>query len=81
MTIIRFPTKLPPPNELGLARAQLCELLQDTSRLLLARANQLIATNNASEFAAVVRGVADDTAEASAGWANVSKIIREAWGV
>lgn len=81
MTVIKFPSKLPSASGLDLAQAQLVGLLQDIAGLALARANELIQTKNPSEFASVVRAVADDTAKASAGWAALSAQIRQSWGV
>jgi len=81
MTVIKFPTKLPAPDQLDLPRAELVGLLQNIAGLALARGNELMKAKNASEFAAVVRGIGGDTAEASAGWEQFSEKIRVSWGI
>jgi hypothetical protein len=81
MTVIKFPTKLPSPGQLDLAQATLCGLLQDMAGRSLARCNEVIKAGNAPELAAVIRGVADDAASDSAGWAELLMKIRESWGI
>lgn len=81
MKIVRLPTKLPAPDTLELPRAQLAGLLKDLAGLLTARSLELMEAENAPQFAAVVRELEKDTAEASAGWAALSKTIRESWGI
>lgn len=81
MTVVKFPTKLPPPDRIDLPQAHFCVLLQNLSGLFLARANELMRASNAAELATVVREIEKDTAEASAGWAAVSKAIRDSWGI
>ena len=81
MSIIKFPTKLPPPERLDLPRAELCGLLQDLAGLALERANELMDTDNAAEFADVVRRIAEDTAKANAGWKQRADQIRQSWNV
>jgi hypothetical protein len=81
MTVIKFPTKLPSPDQLELPRVQLIGLLQNLSGLLQARSLKLMEANNAAELAAVVRGIAGDTAEANTGWAELSEKIRVSWGI
>ena len=81
MSVIKFPSKLPPPDQLDLSQVHVVGLLQSLTELELARANELMDTGNATEFAAVVRSIAEDTADAAAGWEQLSNHIRASWGV
>jgi hypothetical protein len=81
MSISKFPTKLPSPNNLDLAQAELIAQLQRLSTLSTARANQFMMAKNAPELAAVVRAVQKDAEEAAAGWGALSDTIRKSWGI
>ena len=81
MTVVKFPTKLPSPDQLDLPQATLCGLLQDISGRSMARCGEVIRAKNASELAAVVRAIAEDSEGDRVGWADLSKLIRDSWGI
>jgi hypothetical protein len=81
VNIVKFPTKLPSPDELDLPRAKIVELLEAMSNRALARCNGAMVASNAAELAALIRGAADDAASDSEGWQEVLQTIRDSWGI
>jgi hypothetical protein len=81
MKILKFPTKLPSPEQLDLPQAKLVELFESIANRSLARCNEIMVARNAAELAAVVRGAADDAASDSEGWQTLLETIRESWGI
>jgi hypothetical protein len=81
MKVIKFPTKLPSPDELDLPQAKLVELLEAMANRAMARCNQIMVARNASELAAAVRGAAEDAASDSEEWQTLLQNIRESWGI
>jgi hypothetical protein len=77
--VIKLPTKLPTLSQLELPQAQLVGLAHDLATYMLDCTNRLMAAKNAAEFGTAVHGTADKLAEASAGWAELSRTIRESW--
>jgi hypothetical protein len=81
MSIARFPTKLPPPDRIGLAKDALAVQLQHLSGLATAYANKVMTVNSAPELAAIVRDICATTQEASDGWKGLSDNIKRSWGI
>jgi hypothetical protein len=81
MTIITFPSRMPTPQQLDLPRAELSLLLHELVTELIQYQSDLMMAQSAPEFAAAVRKTTDKLAEASAGWTQMSTIIREEWGL
>ena len=81
MNIVSFPSALPAPHQLDLPRLRLMELTNSLAAELLSHCNELTKASTAPEFAAVVRKTAEHLADASAGWAAMSRTIRECWHI
>lgn len=81
MNIIKLPTKLPSPDEIELPRAQLCALLQDLNVELMKAQGELMKANNAPEMAEAVRATVQKLTEARGGWLELSRTIRDSWGI
>lgn len=81
MSIVQFPSSLPAPHQLDLPRVKLMELTNNLAADLLGFCNELMKAQNAPQFAAVVRKTEAKLADASAGWAAMSRTIRESWHI
>jgi hypothetical protein len=81
VSVVQFPTSLPSPEQLDLARLKLIELTNNLAAELLAHCNELMKAANAPEFTVVVRKTESKLAEASAGWLAMSTVIRESWHI
>jgi hypothetical protein len=81
MTIVRFPSKLPTPQQLEVPRAHLCSLAQELAADLTRSQMDLVQAKNPSEFAAAIRKTSDKLVESAAAWTKLNGIIRESWGI
>jgi hypothetical protein len=81
VSIVQFPTSLPSPEQLDLARLKLVELTNNLAADLLAHCNELMKTTNAPEFTVIVRKTEAKLAEANAGWSAMSTAIRDSWHI
>jgi hypothetical protein len=84
MKIMKFPTQLPAPAPGQLAvpdisRTTLSELAHMNAKDILNCANSLLAADMVAEFATLVHETADTLAVMSAGWAKISRTIRQQW--
>ncbi len=81
MSVVRFPTKMPSPDQIDLAQAHLSSLLQDMANRSLARCNQVLTARNAPELARLINEAAQDAAGDAAGWASLLKTVKDSWGI
>lgn len=81
MNIVKLPTRLPAPEQLELPRAQLAGLLQDLATELLTAQLAIISSSNAPELAEAVRTTVHKLTEARGGWLELSRTIRDSWGI
>jgi hypothetical protein len=81
MTIVKFPSRPPSPDELALARVHLCRLLRDVNLELLVLQSELTNAGNVSDLATGVRRAADKLAEVSTVCAELSDTIRKSWRI
>jgi hypothetical protein len=79
MSVIKLPTKLPTSSQLELPQAQLSGLAHSVASDMLECTNQIMKAKNAAELATAVHTTAAKLAEASTGWGELSRTIRESW--